>query len=57
MFSGPAPSLTKNHFRTTERADIYRRYKQIQRLKNWSVLQYESLPDKTFQLILFTYPF
>jgi len=24
-----APSLTKNHFCTTERADIYRRYKQF----------------------------
>jgi len=30
MFSGSTPSLSKNRFRDTEEADIYRRYKQIQ---------------------------
>jgi len=34
MFSGSAPaSLSKNRFRATEEADIYRRYKQIKLLK------------------------
>jgi len=34
MFSDFAPaSLSKIRFRATEKADIYRRYKQIQHLK------------------------
>jgi len=39
MFSGSASSLSKNRSRATEGADIYRRYKQIQHLKNWKVVR------------------
>jgi len=35
MFSGSAPSISKGRSRATDGADIYRRYKQIQHLKNW----------------------
>jgi len=39
MFSDSASSLAKNRSRVTEGADIYRRNKQIQHLKNWNIVR------------------
>jgi len=66
MFSGSTPSLSKNRSRATEKADIYRRNKQIQHLKKLeyclkhNVIHYcmnVIIVNQKFQPILFTYPF
>jgi len=54
--------LSKNRFRVTEGADIYRRCKQIQHLKNWNIahnimcfIMNVTIANRYSQPILFTF--